>query len=328
MSIFPLRRMRRLRMKSKIREMVAETRLHPSQLICPMFICTGEQTRREIASMPGVYHFSIDLAVEECRELVALGIPAVLLFGLPDTKDEQASGAWGDDGIVQQATRAIKAALGDDLMVISDTCLCEYTSHGHCGMVSKEGEILNDATLELLQRTAVSQARAGADIIAPSDMMDGRIGAIRDAMDEAGFENVPILSYAVKYASAFYGPFRDAVQSAPCFGDRRSHQMDPANAREALIETGLDVAESADMIMVKPAGAYLDVIWRVRQLTELPVVGYQVSGEYAMLKAAGANGWIEEERAVEESILAIHRAGADLVITYFAKDLAKKWQGQ
>jgi porphobilinogen synthase len=251
-----------------------------------------------------------------------LGLPAVLLFGLPEQKDEQASGAWSEQGIVQRALRALRAALGDRLILIADTCLCEYTSHGHCGVVSPSGEIVNDATLELLARTALSQARAGADVIAPSDMMDGRVAALRRALDGEGFLNTPILSYAVKYASAFYGPFRDAAQSPPAFGDRKSHQMDPANLREALEEARLDVAEGADLLMVKPAGTNLDVLAALRREFNLPLAAYQVSGEYAMIRAAGLNGWIDEPQAIWESTLAIKRAGADLILTYFAKELA------
>ena len=320
---FPTRRMRRLRMNPKIRAMVRENRLELDDLVYPLFACPGRGVRREIGSMPGVFNFSVDTLVEECRAVADLGIPAVLLFGIPESKDEQASGAWAEDGIVQQAMRAIREALGDRLVLIADTCVCEYTSHGHCGVVSAGGEIENDSTLELLVKTAVSQARAGADIIAPSDMMDGRVGAIRRALDEAGFLNTPIMSYAVKYASALYGPFRDAAQGAPKFGDRRSHQMDSANAREAMEEARLDVLEGADMLMVKPAGAYLDILAELKRRFDLPLAAYQVSGEYSMVKAAGAKGWIDEERVMWETTLAIKRAGADMILTYFAKDLAR-----
>jgi porphobilinogen synthase len=320
---FPHRRMRRLRMNPLLRAMVRETRLELDDLIYPLFACPGRGVRREVASMPGVYNMSVDVLVEECREVADLGIPAVLLFGIPESKDEQASGAWAEDGIVQQATRAIREALGDRLIIVADTCLCEYTSHGHCGMVSAAGEILNDSSLEILARTAVSQARAGADVIAPSDMMDGRVAAIRRALDENGFANTPILSYAVKYASALYGPFRDAAQGAPKFGDRRSHQMDAANFREAMEEARLDVQEGADMLMVKPAGAYLDILKELRERFDLPLAAYQVSGEYAMIKAGGQAGWIDEKAVMWETTLAIKRAGADMIITYFAKDLAR-----
>jgi porphobilinogen synthase len=315
--------MRRLRMNPRLRALVRETTLDRGDLVYPLFACPGRGVRREVASMPGVFNLSVDMLAEECREAADLGIPAVLLFGIPESKDEQASGAWAEDGIVQQATRAIREALGDRLVIIADTCLCEYTSHGHCGMVSASGEILNDPTLEILARTALSQARAGADVIAPSDMMDGRVDAIRRALDENGFANTPILSYAVKYASALYGPFRDAAQGAPKFGDRRSHQMDAANFREAMEEARLDVREGADMLMVKPAGAYLDVLKSLRENFDLPLAAYQVSGEYAMIKAAGMNGWIDEKAVMWETALAIKRAGADMIITYFAKDLAR-----
>ncbi len=322
-TLFPNRRLRRLRMNPRLRDMVRETQLRVDDLIYPLFACPGSGVRQEVASMPGVHNLSVDQIVEECREVADLGIPAVLLFGIPESKDAEGSGAWRDDGIVQQALRAVKQAVGDQLVLVADTCLCEYTSNGHCGMVSAAGEILNDATLPLLARAAVAQARAGADVIAPSDMMDGRVAAIRLGLDEAGFYNTPVLSYAAKYASAFYGPFRDAVQSAPQFGDRRSHQMDPANLREALEEARLDVAEGADMLMVKPAGPYLDVLAAMRREFDLPLAAYQVSGEYAMIRAAGRNGWIDEARVIWESALGIKRAGADLIITYFAKDLAR-----
>ncbi|MEN6625701.1 MAG: porphobilinogen synthase [Candidatus Sumerlaeia bacterium] len=325
---FPIRRMRRLRMTPLLRDMVRETRLDVSDLIAPVFVCPGKGVRREIASMPGVFNLSVDEAVNECRGLADLRIPAVLLFGIPESKDEQGSGAWADDGIVQQALRAIRAALGDRLVLIADTCLCEYTSHGHCGMVGPEGKILNDPTLEILARAAVSQARAGADIVAPSDMMDGRVAAIRRALDESGFIDTPIMSYAVKFASAFYGPFRDAAQGAPKFGDRKSHQMDPANAREALEEARLDAEEGADIIIVKPALTQLDTIAAVRRELPHPLAAYHVSGEYAMLKAAARSGWLNEEAAVYEATLAIKRAGADMIITYYAAELAKMIRAQ
>jgi porphobilinogen synthase len=323
---FPARRLRRLRMNPRIRGMVRETRLSRDNLVYPLFVCPGEGVRKEVGSMPGVFNFSVDRLVEECREVEGLGIPAVILFGIPESKDPQGSGAWHDDGIVQRGLRAVKEALGDKLVLIADTCLCEYTSTGHCGVVSDGGEIQNDPTLGLLARTAASQAKAGADIIAPSDMMDGRVGAIRGALDGNGLANTPILSYAVKYASAFYGPFRDAAGGAPKFGDRRSHQMDPANAREALEEARLDLAEGADILMVKPAGAYLDILAALRREFDVPLSAYQVSGEYAMIKAAGRNGWVDEAAVAMESVLAIKRAGADVILTYFAKDLAK-WLG-
>jgi porphobilinogen synthase len=324
MNEFPTRRMRRMRMQPRLRDMVRETALSIDDFIYPVFACSGQGVRREVGSMPGIYNLSVDQIVEECREAADLGIPAILFFGIPESKDEQASGAWRDDGIVQQALRAVREALGDRLILIADTCLCEYTSHGHCGIVTPGGIVDNDATLELLARTALSQRHAGADIIAPSDMMDGRVAAIRRALDTAGYETTPILSYAVKYSSALYGPFRDAAQGAPKFGDRRSHQMDPANAREAIEEARLDVAEGADLLMVKPAGAYLDIIASLRREFNLPLVAYQVSGEYAMIKAAGRNGWVDEKAVMWETTLAIKRAGADLIITYFAKDLARR----
>lgn len=307
-----------------LREMVRETRLDVADLIAPVFVCPGNDVRREIASMPGVFNFSIDQAVVECGELADLGIPAVLLFGIPESKDEQGSGAWSDDGIVQRAIRAIRDALGDRIVIIADTCLCEYTSHGHCGVVGPDGKIQNDPSVELIARTALSQARAGADIVAPSDMFDGRVGAIRKALDDAGLIDTPIMSYAVKFASAFYGPFREAAQGTPKFGDRKSHQMDPANAREALEEARLDADEGADIIIVKPALTQLDTIAAVRRELPHPIAAYHVSGEYAMLKAAAANGWIDEDAAVWETTLAIKRAGADLIITYFAADLARR----
>lgn len=336
---FPITRLRRLRQSEAMRSFVRETRLTPEGFIYPLFVCPGEGVRKEVRSMPGVFNLSVDEAVKEARDVKALGIPAVILFGLPANKDEKATGAWVDDGIVQQATRAIKREV-PGLMVVGDVCLCEYMSHGHCGIIkpvttpqsagagtaaaaATEYEIVNDATLEILAKTAVSQARAGMDIIAPSDMMDGRVEAIRDALDEAGFVNVPILSYAAKFASGFYGPFREAADSAPAFGDRRSYQMDPANMREAMREIELDIAEGADMIMVKPALPYLDVIHEARQRFDLPLAAYQVSGEYAMIEAAARNGWIDRERVMLESLTAIKRAGAEIVLTYFAKDVAK-----
>lgn len=301
--------------------MVSETRLSPWNFIYPLFACPGEGIRKEISSMPGNYNMSVDEIVKECREVVSLGIPAVLLFGLPPNKDEIASGAYAEDGIVQQAVRAIKAEV-PGLLVITDVCLCEYTSHGHCGPV-RNGDVDNDSTLELLARTALSHARAGADVVAPSDMMDGRVRAIRQDLDQNGFEKTPILSYAAKYASGFYGPFREAAQSAPQFGDRRSYQMDPANQREAIREVALDIEEGADIIMVKPAMPYLDIIYRVKTEFDVPVAAYQVSGEFAALVAAHRNGWLDRDRTILETLISIKRAGADLIITYFAKDAVK-----
>src|SRR5256712_1028404 len=318
---FPMQRPRRLRRSELIRSLVRETDLSPGDLVYPLFVRPGKRMRQEISSMPGQYNLSVDEAVAEGQQARSLGVPAVILFGIPPAKDAKASGAYDAHGIVQEAVAALKQEVRD-LLVITDVCLGESTDHGHCGVVQGD-EILNDPTLELLAKTAVSQARAGADIVAPSDMMDGRVAAIRKALDGAGLEPVPILSYAAKYASAFYGPFRDAAQSTPKFGDRRSHQMDPANAREAIREVLLDVEEGADMVMVKPALPYLDVIYRVRQAVGVPVAAYHVSGEYAMLAAAAQNGWIDRDRAVLESLYSIRRAGADLIVTYFAKEAAR-----
>ena len=318
---FPAQRPRRLRRTEILRSLVRETDLSPGDLICPLFVRPGKRVRQEIPSMPGQYNLSVDEAVAEAQESRSLGVPAVVLFGIPPAKDAKASGAYDVHGIVQEAAAALKKEVRD-LLVIADVCLCEYTDHGHCGVVQGD-EILNDPTLDLLARTAVSQARAGADIVAPSDMMDGRVAAIRKALDGAGLEQVPILSYAAKYASAFYGPFREAAQSTPRFGDRRSHQMDPANAREAIREVLLDVEEGADMVMVKPALPYLDVISRVRREVNVPVAAYHVSGEYAMIEAAARNGWIDRNRVMLESLTSIRRAGADLIVTYFAKEAAR-----
>jgi len=301
--------------------MVRETRLAVDDLVYPLFLCPGEGVSNPVASMPGVAQLSVDKAAELCREVADEGIPAVLLFGIPEHKDAEGSASWSEDGIVQRGLEAIKDA-APELVTIADVCLCEYTDHGHCGVLEGR-EVSNDATLERLARQAVSFARAGADVIAPSDMMDGRVGAIRRALDGEGFEATPILSYAAKFASAFYGPFRDAADSAPSFGDRRSYQMDPANGREALREVELDVQEGADMVMVKPALPYLDVVAAVRQRFDLPVVAYHVSGEYAMLKAAARNGWIDHDRVLLETLLGIRRAGADLVITYAAREAAR-----
>jgi porphobilinogen synthase len=357
---FPVTRMRRLRRTEPLRSLVRETWLTPESFVYPMFVCPGEGVRKEVRSMPGVCNLSVDEAVKEAREAKSLGIPAIILFGLPEKKDDIATGAWEDDGIVQQASRAIKREL-PDLLILGDVCLCEYMSHGHCGIVKRVGvpqslgaaagkvvavkskdkaraitsapaaitaaagdyEIVNDATLELLARTSVSLARAGVDIIAPSDMMDGRVAAIRKALDDAGLINTPILSYAAKFASGFYGPFREAADSTPQFGDRRSYQMDPANLREAMREIELDLEEGADMIMVKPAMPYLDVIAAARARFDVPLAAYQVSGEYAMIEAAARNNWIDRERVMMESLTSIRRAGADIILTYYAKDAAR-----
>ena len=359
---FPVTRLRRLRRTAEIRNLVCETRLTPDAFVYPMFVCPGEGVRKEVRSMPGVFNLSVDEAVKEAQEVHSLGVPSVILFGLPDKKDEVATGAWAEDGIVQQAARAMKRAV-PGLILMGDVCLCEYMSHGHCGIVKAapqslgaaardsvvvvpdespaekakeideaidrlvtrvtDYEIVNDASLELLARTSVSLAKAGIDIIAPSDMMDGRVAAIRRALDEAGLINTPILSYAAKFASGFYGPFREAADSAPQFGDRRSYQMDGANIREAMREIEADIEEGADMIMVKPAMPYLDVIAAARERFELPLAAYQVSGEYAMIEAAARNGWIEHDRVMMESLLSIRRAGASIILTYYAKEAAK-----
>ncbi|MGB5595591.1 MAG: porphobilinogen synthase [Crocosphaera sp.] len=324
--MFPINRPRRLRQNAQLRRMVRETILTPNDLIYPLFAVPGSSVAKEVVSMPGVYQLSIDKIVDEAKEVYDLGIPAIILFGIPEDKDIEATGAWHDHGIVQQAATAVKKAV-PDLVVIVDTCLCEYTSHGHCGYLEVgdlTGRVLNDPTLDLLKKTAVSQAQAGADIIAPSGMMDGFVQAIREGLDEAGFEHIPILSYAAKYASAYYGPFRDAADSAPQFGDRRTYQMDPGNAREALKEVDLDIAEGADMLMVKPALSYMDIIWRVKEMTDLPVAAYNVSGEYSMVKAAALNGWIDEKKVTLETLTSFKRAGADLILTYHAKD-AVRW---
>jgi len=361
---FPVTRLRRLRQSDQLRGLVRETRLTPEAFVYPLFVCPGTAVRKEVRSMPGVFNLSVDEAVKEARQTHSLGVPAVILFGLPETKDEVATGAWSENGIVQQAARAIKSEV-PDLIVMGDVCLCEYMSHGHCGVVRKaqmpqslgaaainsmaavvvkpeeefkaieaaaavavraagrQFEIVNDATLELLARTSVSLARAGVDIIAPSDMMDGRVAAIRKALDEAELINTPILSYAAKFASGFYGPFREAADSAPQFGDRRSYQMDGANLREAMREIELDIEEGADMIMVKPAMPYLDVIAAARDRFDLPLAAYQVSGEYAMIEAAARNNWIDRERVMMESLLSIRRAGASIIVTYYAKEAAR-----
>jgi porphobilinogen synthase len=336
---FPVTRLRRLRQSEPLRTLVRETRLTPDAFVYPLFVCPGTGVRREVRSMPGVFNLSVDEAVKEVREAHSVGVPSVILFGLPEKKDDVATGAWADDGIVQQAARAIKREV-PDIILMGDVCLCEYMSHGHCGIVkaapqslgaavavppaaATEYEIVNDATLEILARTAVSQVRAGIDIVAPSDMMDGRVAAIRAGLDAAGLTNVPILSYAAKFASGFYGPFREAADSAPQFGDRRSYQMDPANFREAMREIELDLEEGADMVMVKPALPYLDVIAAARDRFDVPLAAYQVSGEYAMIEAAARNGWIDRDRVMMEALLSIRRAGASIILTYYAKDAAR-----
>jgi porphobilinogen synthase len=336
---FPTTRLRRLRQTEPLRSLVSETRLSPETFVYPLFVCPGEGVRKEVRSMPGVFNLSVDEAVKEARETYALGIPAVILFGLPEKKDEVATGAWAEDGMVQQAARALKREV-PGLVLVGDVCLCEYMSHGHCGIVRSTPqslgaavaappaaaaayEIVNDPTLELLARTSVSLARAGIDIIAPSDMMDGRVAAIRRALDAAGLENTPILSYAAKFASGFYGPFREAADSAPQFGDRRSYQMDGANLREAMREIAADIEEGADMIMVKPALPYLDVIARARERFDLPLAAYQVSGEYAMIEFAARNHCIDHDRVMMESLVSIRRAGASIILTYFAKLAAR-----
>ena len=336
---FPTTRLRRLRRTEPLRSLVRETRLTPEAFVYPLFVCPGSGMRKEVPSMPGVFNLSVDEAVKEVREVRALGVPSVILFGLPEKKDEVATGAWAEDGIVQQAARAIKREV-PDVILMGDVCLCEYMSHGHCGIVkpapqslgaavaappalTAEYEIVNDATLEILTRTAVSQARAGIDIVAPSDMMDGRVAAIRAGLDQAGFTNTPILAYAAKFASGFYGPFREAADSAPQFGDRRSYQMDPANFREAMREIELDLEEGADIVMVKPALPYLDVIAAARLRFDVPLAAYQVSGEYAMIEAAARNRWIDRERVMIETLVSIRRAGASIILTYYAKDAAR-----
>jgi porphobilinogen synthase len=318
---YPLYRPRRLRELPLVRKMVRETTLRTSDLIYPLFTVHGRGVREPIASMPGQFRLSIDELLKECKDAASMGIPGVLLFGIPQEKDARGSEAYADDGIIQQAVHAVKETI-PDLLVLTDVCLCEYTSHGHCGVV-EDGRVKNDPTLELIARTALSHVEAGADMVAPSDMMDGRVAAIREALDEAGYQETPIMAYSAKYASAFYGPFREAADSTPQFGDRRSYQMDPANATEAMREVALDVDEGADIVMVKPALAYLDVISRVKAEFGLPVAAYSVSGEYAMIRAAGQLGWVDEERVMVEVLTGIRRAGADIILTYFAKDLAR-----
>ena len=321
MSTFPIYRPRRLRANENLRRLVRETALSVNDLIYPMFVVHGRDTATEISAMPGCYQYSVDRLVTAAKELAALGIPGTILFGIPALKDPLGTEAYADDGIIQLAVRAIKDTV-PDLLVMTDVCLCEYTDHGHCGVI-EDSEVQNDPTLELLVKESLSHARAGADVIAPSDMMDGRVGAIRDALDENGYENIPIMAYSAKYASAFYGPFREAAESAPQFGDRRSYQMDPANAEEALREVALDIQEGADILMVKPALSYLDVIHRVKTEFQVPVAAYNVSGEYAMVKAAAQNGWIDEERVALELLTSIKRAGADMILTYFAKSVVE-----
>ena len=321
---FPAHRPRRLRRSEALRRMVRETTLSAHSLVYPLFVCPGARVKEEIRSMPGNYRWSVDLLVEECKSAFDLGIPAVILFGIPETKDEVGSGAYDAEGIVQRAVRAVKKAQ-PDLIVICDACLDEYTSHGHCGLI-KNGEIDNDSTLELLARTALTQVQAGADIVAPSDMMDGRVGRIRRELDAQGFTQIPLLAYSAKYASAFYGPFREAADSAPKFGDRKSYQMDPANRLEAVREIALDIEEGADIIMVKPAMPYLDVLALAREKFDVPLAAYQVSGEFSLIAAAAAMGWIDRERIIMESLLSIRRAGADIILTYFAKDVARYLQ--
>ena len=320
-----LHRPRRSRRTENLRALVREARLAPEDFILPLFACPGQNIRREISSMPGVHNLSVDEIAREAEGAYQIGVRGVILFGLPEAKDETATGAFADDGIVQQAVRAIRSAV-PDMVVITDTCLCEYTSHGHCGVV-RDGEVLNDESLELLARTAVSQAEAGADIVAPSAMMDGQVGAIREALDDAGFEHTAVMAYAVKYASAFYGPFREAADSAPAFGDRRAYQMDAANAREALREAELDYSEGADFLMVKPATCYLDILKALRDRFDLPLAAYHVSGEYAMIKAAAQKGWIDEQRVMMETLTSIKRAGADIILTYYAREAIKVIRG-
>ncbi len=319
---FPVQRLRRLRFKPVLREIVSETKLSVESLVYPVFVEFGRKKKTEVSSMPGVFRYSIDELVKEVKEIKGLGIRAILLFGIPEKKDKVASGAYAENGVVQEALRALKSE-SEDLLLITDVCLCEYMEHGHCGLVNAKGEIENDSTLELLAKTAVSHVSAGADMVAPSDMMDGRVRAIRDALDRAGFVNYPIMSYSAKYASSFYGPFREAADSTPKFGDRKSHQMNPANVREALREVELDIKEGADIVMVKPALAYLDVIYRVKKKLNIPVAAYNVSGEYSLVKAAGRNNWVDEKSIMMEILLSIKRAGADIIITYFAKEIAK-----
>jgi len=317
-------RPRRLRRSAALRSLVRETKLTRDDFVLPLFVCAGSSVRREVSSMPGVFNLSVDEVTKEASAAFDAGVRGVILFGLPETKDELASGAYAEDGVVQQAIRSIRSA-APELIIMADTCLCEYTSHGHCGVVRKD-EVLNDESLELLARTALSQAEAGADVVAPSAMMDGQVGAIRESLDAAGLENIAIMAYAVKYASAFYGPFREAADSAPAFGDRRAYQMDPPNAREAMREAELDYSEGADILMVKPATVYLDILKMVRDRFDLPLAAYHVSGEYALIKAAAQKGWIDEERVMLETLTSIKRAGADIILTYYAREAIKALQ--
>ncbi len=316
------RRFRRIRNNPLLRDMTRETILTKNDLIAPLFVCPGDNVRNPVTSMPGVNQLSIDNLIKECQELVELGVPAVILFGIPESKDEAASGAYAEDGIIQRAVEAVKKEIGSELLVITDVCLCEYTSHGHCGILHGE-QIVNDETIMMLAKTALSHAQAGADMVAPSDMMDGRVAAIRDILDRNKYKNLPIMSYSAKYSSGYYGPFREAAEGAPKFGDRKSHQMDTANTDEALREAEEDILEGADIIMVKPAGAYGDIIFRIKQEFGMPTAAYQVSGEYSIIKAGAKLGWIEEEKLMLESLVSIKRAGADIILTYFAKDAAK-----
>jgi porphobilinogen synthase len=320
-----IHRPRRLRKNEALRSLVREARLTRDDFVLPLFVCPGQSVRRDVASMPGVHNLSVDEAAKEATSAYDEGVRSVILFGLPETKDELASGAYAESGIVQQAIRAIRKA-APEMILMADTCLCEYTSHGHCGVV-RQGQILNDESLELLARTALSQAEAGADVVAPSAMMDGQVGAIRETMDDSGFEQVAIMAYAVKYASAFYGPFREAADSTPAFGDRRTYQMDPPNAREAMREAELDYSEGADILMVKPATVYLDILKMVRDRFDLPLAAYHVSGEYAMIKAAGQKGWLDEQRAMMETLTSIKRAGADIILTYYAREAIRALAG-
>ena len=323
---FPSYRPRRLRKDERFREMIRETHLRPDDMILPLFVCPGKGVRRPISSMPGHFQLSIDELIKEVKEAKSLGILGVILFGIPEKKDEMGSESYSENGIIQKALKSLKGGV-DEITLITDVCLCEYTSHGHCGVV-RDGQVVNDETLELLARQALSHVKAGADMVAPSDMMDGRVGAIRKILDENRFQDIPILAYAAKYASSFYGPFREAAESKPQFGDRKSYQMDPANAEEALREVRLDIEEGADVVMVKPALPYLDVIYRVKQAFTIPVAAYNVSGEFSMVKAASQLGWVDGEQAMMESLIAIKRAGADLILTYFAKEAARKLGGR
>lgn len=318
---FPIQRPRRLRRTDALRSLVREAKLTRDDFVLPLFVCSGRKVRREVSSMPGVFNLSVDETADEVSRAFDIGVRSVIVFGLPETKDETATGAYAEDGVVQRALRAIKKST-PDVIAMADTCLCEYTSHGHCGIV-RDGDVVNDESLKLLAKTALSQAEAGADVVAPSAMMDGQVASIREALDQSGFEHIPIMAYAVKYASAFYGPFREAADSAPAFGDRRAYQMDPPNAREAMREAQLDYEEGADILMVKPATVYLDVLRMVRERYDVPLAAYHVSGEYALIKAAAQKGWIDEQRVMLETLTSIKRAGADIILTYYARDAIK-----